>query len=65
MLIGMCQFAPVCNTTEQVTCHRYKPMLQGRGANAVIVPVRVTHRRVYYKEYSTLYNPNATSAYPV
>jgi hypothetical protein len=56
MLVGMCMFTPVCNMTEQVTCHRYKPMVQGRGARARIVPVRTTHRKAYFQDYSTLYN---------
>lgn len=64
MMIGMCMFAPACNTTEQITCHRYKPSWQKpkKGGEAVLVPVRVTHVRGYYREYSTLYQPNTTTA---
>ena len=27
MLLGMCMVAPGCNVSEQITCHRHKPML--------------------------------------
>jgi hypothetical protein len=50
-------FTPVCNLTEQVTCHRYKPTWTVRGANAVMGAVRTTHREAYYRDYSTLYDP--------
>jgi hypothetical protein len=53
----MCMVTPACNLTEQVTCHRYKPTWTGRGANAVMGAVRTTHRRAYYRDYSTLYDP--------
>lgn len=62
MLIGMCMFAPECNITEQITCHRYKPSWRGKGANAVLVPVRTTGVKGYYREYSTLFDPNATTS---
>ena len=61
MLLGMCMVAPGCNVSEQITCHRHKPMLTGRGRDATLVPVRTTHRKAYYREYSSLYDANVTA----
>ena len=48
--IGLCFMTPSCNTSEQLTCHRYKPHATEDEA------VRIKKNKGYYKGYSTTFN---------
>lgn len=58
--IGMCFAQPACNVSEQVTCHRYKTGWVAPGGGKPVEPVRTTHRRGYYRHYSSVFDGNTT-----
>ena len=55
--IGFCFMTPVCDLSEQITCHRYK------HDRTLSQPVRILDSPGYYKVYSSVNNGTMTDTF--
>lgn len=76
LLLGMCFMAPVCNTSQHVTCHRYKPKYVANNHNVeayttsadmkssiMFEAVPILRNRGYYRLYSSMFDGNKSDTY--
>jgi len=60
---------PTCDIREQVTCHRYRATLttqttqEGNKQQQVLLPVRNTHIKGYFRMYSSVFDGNSSDSY--
>ena len=53
--IGMCFMTPVCNISEQLTCHRYKPDPSATKGGKYAA-VRLSEKKGHYNVYSSYFD---------
>ncbi len=63
--VGMCFMASTCNTSEQITCHRYRAAVPERQSDGSILhmPIRNSQKNGYYRGYSSIFNGSVTDTF--